>query len=425
MTAKTDSLINRVLFTILILVIYRIGSFIPVPVVDLDKVSTFANVAKSGIFGVFNSFSGGSIGRVSIFALGIMPYITSSIIIQLIVATTPELKKRKKEEGDIFQEKINQWTKYLTILIGFGQSFGISSLFVASNIHAIDPTQFKIISAFTMLCGTLILIWFGTRISIKGIGNGTSLIIFTGIIAEAPHDIGKLLNLAKNGILSPIELFVLFAIFCITVIFVVLFEKSNRMVYVQYPRQVQQFMNQNRQSVPNFLPLKINPAGVIPPIFASSIILLPSTIATIFKDSHNIIIDFIIKNLTHGTITFVLFDIVLIIFFSFFYNNIVFDADEMSAQLRKGNIFIPGIRPGEETARLFKKIMLRLSLIGALYLCVICSLPELLSPKYGYSFLIGGTGLLIVVNVITDTMAAIQTSLLPSKYEKTMKKAYR
>jgi preprotein translocase subunit SecY len=423
--SKVDSLKGKIFFTILALISYRVGSFIPVPVVNIDQLSSFVEIANKGIFSMFNAFSGGSVGRVSIFALGMMPYITSSIIVQLIVATTPELKKMKKEGGDKVQEKFNQYTKYLAVLIGFAQGFSLASFLVSVGINDIEPLNFKIISAMTFVCGTFILIWLGNRISIKGIGSGTSLIIFTGIVAEMPKDVGNILNLAKNGNITVLALFFVFAVFLAITIIVVLFEKSHRLVYIQYPRQVQQFMQQNRQTMPNFMPLKINPAGVIPPIFASSIILLPSTIAGIFKDSNNVLVQFILTNFTHGTLTFIILEIALIIFFSFFYNNVVFEPDEIANQLRKSNVFIPGTRPGTATAELFKKIMNRLSLIGAVYLSLVCSVPELLSPTYGYSFMIGGTGLLIVVNVITDTVAAIQTYLLPSRYEKTMRKSYR
>lgn len=422
---KAHSIRNKIMYTILALIIYRIVSFIPVPVINVEKLSAFSDVVNKGIFSVFNTFSGGSIARASILALGIMPYITSSIIIQLIVATTPELKKMKKEGGEKVNEKFNQWTKYLAVVIGFGQGLGLSSILSSAATPTISPLEFKIIAASTMLCGTFCLIWLGNMISMHGIGNGTSLIIFTGIVAEAPKDISRILTLAKNGAITPIELFAIFALFCATVALVVLFEKSNRLVFIQYPRQVQHAMQQQKQNSQNFLPLKINPAGVMPPIFASSIILLPSTIASIFRDSNSTIVNFIIQNFAHGTVLFIFAEIILITFFSFFYNNVVFDPEEVSNQLRKSNIFIPGTRPGQPTADLFKSIMARLSLIGALYLSIICSLPEILSPKYGYSFLIGGTGILIVVNVIQDTVTAIQTQLLPAKYEKAMRKVYK
>ena len=419
--SKERTLKDKILFTLMILIIYRIGSFIPVPVVDVNKLAAFMEMTSKGIFGVFNLFSGGSIGRCSIFALGIMPYITASIIIQLVVATTPSLKAMKKEGGEAVYEKFNQYTKYLTILIGFGQAMGISALLSASGISDASSFEFKI----TMLCGTFILIWFGNRITARGIGNGGSLIIFTGIVAESPKDIGNLLTMAKNGTISAIVVFIIFAIFIATLLVVVLFEKSNRLVYIQYPQQIQQYMQRNKQQMQNFLPLKVNPAGVIPPIFASAVILLPGTLAGAFKDSGNPIVQFILQNFMHGTPVYIVLEIFLITFFSFFYNNVVFDAKEVAENLRKSNIFIPGTRPGEATAQLFRNIMNRLSLIGAIYLSVVCTIPELVATKYGYSFMIGGTSLLIVVNVITDTIVAIQTALLPQKYAKNMRKSYK
>ena len=412
--SKDNSLKKKILFTIGVLLFYRFGSFVPVPVVDINKLTAFAEMTNKGIFGMFNIFSGGAISRCSVFALGIMPYITASIIIQLVVATTPRLKQMKKEGGEAVYEKFNQYTKYLTILIGFAQAMGISSLLSSAGVSDVDAMSFKIICASTMLCGTFILVWLGNRITASGIGNGGSLIIFTGIIAESPRDLTNLLTMAKNGTVGPIFVFVIFAIFCATMLLVVLFEKSNRLVYIQYPQQMQ-----------NFLPLKVNPAGVIPPIFASAVILLPATIASIFKDSGNVVVQFIIQNFNHGTPVFIIVDIILITFFSFFYNNVVFDAKDVAENLRKSNIFIPGTRPGEATAQLFRNIMNRLSLIGAIYLSVVCTIPELMLPRYGYSFVISGTSLLIVVNVITDTIVAIQTAMLPQKYAKTMRKTYK
>lgn len=423
--SKEKSLRKKILFTLIVLLIYRFGSYVPVPVVDINKLTAFAEMTNSGIFGMFNVFSGGAIGRCSIFALGIMPYITSSIIVQLVVATTPKLKQMKREGGEAVYEKFNQYTKLLTIFVGFAQALGISSLLVSAGVSDVNSLEFKLTCAFTMLCGTFILVWLGNRITAEGIGNGGSLIIFTGIVAEAPRDIINLLTLAKNGSIGPITIFVIFAIFCATMLLVVLFEKSNRLVYIQYPQQIQQYMQQNKQQMQNFLPLKVNPANVIPPIFASAVMLLPVTVASIFKDSGNQIAQFIIQNLNHGKPLFIVSEIILITFFSFFYNNVVFDSKDMADQLKKSNIFVPGTRPGEATAQLFRSIMNRLSLIGAIYLSIICTIPELMLPRYGYTFVISGTSLLIVVNVITDTIVAIQTAMLPQKYAKTMRKTYR
>ena len=422
---RERTLRDKIIFTIGVLLLYRFGSFIPVPVVDVNKLSAFMEMTNKGIFGMFNVFVGGAIGRCSVFALGIMPYITASIIIQLIVATTPKLKEMKKEGGEAVQELFNQYTKYLTIVVGFGQAMGISALLASSGVADANALEFKITCALTMLCGTFILVWFGNRITARGIGNGGSLIIFTGIVAESPKNIGQLLTMAKNGSISSLVVFIIFAIFIATLIVVVLFEKSNRLVYIQYPQQVQQYMRMNRQQLQNFLPLKVNPAGVIPPIFASAVILLPATLMSLFKDSTSPVAQFILANFTHGTIFYICVEVVLIVFFSFFYNNVVFDAKEVAENLRKSNIFIPGTRPGEQTAQLFRSIMNRLSLIGAIYLSIVCAIPEVIASKYGYSFMIGGTSLLIVVNVITDTIVAIQTAMLPQKYAKNVRRTYR
>lgn len=421
---KSGLIKSKILFTIFVLIFYRIGSFVPIPCIDLSKISLFSEMTKNGIFTIFNTFSGGSIARASIFALGIMPYITSSIIIQLFIATNPELKKMKKEGGEKFSTIVSKYTKYLTVPIAILQSLGISTILLSNNVNITNPYEFKLITSTTMLCGTFILIWLGDRISHSGIGNGTSLIIFTGIVGEAPKDLMNIINLSRSGKISIFELFMIFAIFVSIILLIVLIERSYKIINIQYPRQVQTMMQQNRQSLPSFMPLKLNLAGVIPPIFASSILLMPSTIASIFFNGSNTnkILITILSNFNHGTIVFIIIQAILIIFFSFFYNNVIFDPDEVSEQLKKSNVFIPGIRPGNATAAFFKQIISRLSLIGALYLVIICSAQEILSPIYGYSFLIGGTGLLIIVNVIVDTMSSIQTHLLPNRYEKSVRK---
>ena len=420
---KIDIIVKKILFTLSILIIYRVCSFIPMPCVDLGKINSFFEVSKGGFFNVFNAFSGGAIGRVSIFSLGIMPYITASIIVQLITSTSPEFKKMKKEGGDAMQEKFNQYTKLLSIVVATVQGISLSTFLLSSNITTLDATTFTCLIVMTTITSTFILLWFANRISQNGIGNGISLIVFTGIVAEMPKDIVNIFTLAKNGTIQPLSMALIFILFVVSILCVILFEKSNRLVHIQYPRQVMQHINQTKQQVPHFIPMKINPAGVMPPIFSNALLILPTTIVSLFKNSDNQVISFIIKHFTHGTLFFIIANIALISFFCFFYNNVVFDANEVSDQLRKSNIFIPGTRPGQQTAELLKKIMNKLSIIGSIYLGFICSVPEFFAPKYGYSFFIGGTGLLIVVNVISDTIAAIQSHMLPSKYDN-KKKVY-
>jgi preprotein translocase subunit SecY len=351
-----------------------------------------------------------------------MPYISASIIMQLLVMTNPEWKKEKKENPDLINNKISSYTKYLAILIGFFQSFGICT--ILSSFGALDgsDTQAKVLSALVMTTGTFILIWLADRITQKGIGNGTSMIIFTGIVAEIPKDLMNLIKMNNDGIITSLEFLMLIGIFIAMVLFIIFFERSNRLVYIQYPRQVQQMASQAKNQLPSFMPLKTNPAGVIPPIFASSVLLLPATIGSLLKGSENKLFVFLNTHLVHGSNLFILLNIVLIVFFSYFYNNIAVSSKDISERLKQSNVFIPGIRPGESTMKFFDEIIAKLSLIGGIYLCIVCNVSEIFNSKFGYSFFLGGTSLLIVINVIVDTVVLIQSELLPQKYQKTIKR---
>ena len=421
---KHQALINKILFTVGILILYRFGTHIALPLINLSKLNEFAEMSKTGVFGMLNMFSGGSISRMSIFGLGVMPYITSSIVMQLVVASVPSLKQLKSE-GEDGQRKISFYTKLLTIVIGMLQGFMFASSFIGSGVNEdiIGAGEFKLLCAVIMTISTMSLIWLGDMCTTYGVGNGTSLIIFTGIVAEAPTDLAKAFGLSQSGNITIIMLFALIAVFVATIFLVVFFERSNRLIYIQYPRQMQNFVGK-RPSIPkeNYLPLKVNTAGVIPPIFASAILILPATIVNIIGLKMSTVGNFVMTNFTHGQPVFVLCYTLLIVFFSFFYNSVIFDTDDIADNLKKSNVFIPGCRPGTATSALIKQIMGRLSLIGAAYLSVVCIIPELLSPIYGYSLLLGGTGVLIVVNVIIDTTMNIQTSILSSKYEKAFKK---
>jgi preprotein translocase subunit SecY len=422
---KKGELTKRIMFAVMILVIYRFGTYVPLPSIDLAKMAEFAKVAKSGIFGMFNVFSGGSIARISIFGLGIMPYITSSIIMQLMAASVPALKQLKTDGGEAGQRKITLYTRYLTILVGIIQGFMFAGGFVSMGLYDGTGTifMFKLTSAIIMLTSTMILIWLGELCTNKGIGNGTSLIIFAGIVAEAPRDLVNVFSLSKSGNISVLMLLLLFAVFAATIAFVVFFERANRLIYIQYPRQAQNFIGKkNQMPQENFLPLRVNTAGVVPPIFASALMLLPATFITVLGNSGSGFGDFVARHFTHGTVMYAITYVVLIVFFSFFYNSVIFDSDEIANNLKRSNVFIPGCRPGTATSELLRKIMMRLSVVGAAYLSVVCLVPEFLSPIYGYSFLLGGTGVLIVVNVIIDTVINIQTSMLSAKYEKALKK---
>lgn len=417
-----DRLKTKILYTILMLIAYRLGSYIPVPGIDVSKLANIVKLTEHGVLGMFNVFSGGSIARMSIFALSIMPYITSSIVMQLIISSNPNLKKLKTE-GDAGQRKIHQWTKYLAVFIAFFQGFalanGLESMGLFLDIDSLF--YYKIITAITLTTGTILLMWIGERISKSGIGNGISLIIFTGIVSSAPRDIVSMLSLSRNGVISFFSLFFLLAVFVGTVLFVVWVEKSNRLIPIQYPRQSYQFISQ-KDSGPkmNHLPFKINTAGVVPPIFANSLLLLPLTFTSFGASSP--LSQWIALNLNHGKLLFMVLYIVLVVFFTFFYNNLVFDTNDIANNLKKSNAFVPGVRPGASTAAFLHSILTKLSCFGAIYLVIVCVLPELLSPVYGYSFFIGGTGILIVVNVVIDTMIQIQTHLLSGRYEKAFRK---
>ena len=419
-----NSLRNKIVTTILIIMAYRFVTFVPLPFIDPAKIAEFSNLVKNGVFGMFNMLSGGSISRISVLALGIMPYITSSIIIQLLSASSETLKKLK-QDGEAGQKKINNYMRYLTIAISLFQGFMMATGFVNMGLYTgYYILYFKIYSAFVMMTGTVFLLWLSDICTAKGVGNGTSIIICTGILAEAPRDLINVLSLSKSGSISPLMLLALFAIFIATIVFVIFAERSNRLITIQYPRQAYSYMGKmDDMSKHNFLPLKLNAPGVIPPIFASAILLFPATIASISEVGKTSSIGvFLATQLTHGKPLFAICYSALIVFFCFFYNNVIFEVDDISNNLKKSGVFVPGYRPGTATSELLRKILNKLALVGASYLVIVCMVPELLSPYFGYSFLLGGTGVLIVVNVIIDTIVGIQTQIMYAKYYKNMGK---
>ena len=422
---KTDNgLRNKIFTTILIIMAYRFVTFVPLPFIDPTKIAEFSNLVKNGVFGMFNMLSGGSISRISVLALGIMPYITSSIIIQLLSASSDTLKKLK-QDGEAGQKKINNYMRYLTIGISLFQGFMMATGFVNMGLYTgYYIFYFKIYSAFVMMTGTVFLLWLSDICTAKGVGNGTSIIICTGILAEAPRDLMNVLSLSKSGSISPLMLLALFAIFIATIVFVIFAERSNRLITIQYPRQAYSYMGKmDDMSKHNFLPLKLNAPGVIPPIFASAILLFPATIASVSEVGKTSSIGvFLATQLTHGQPLFAICYSALIVFFCFFYNNVIFVVDDISNNLKKSGVFVPGYRPGAATSELLRKILNKLALVGASYLVIVCMIPELLSPYFGYSFLLGGTGVLIVVNVIIDTIVGIQTQIMYAKYYKNMGK---
>lgn len=423
MQKSNNDLAKRVLFTIAILIVYRFGSFIPIAGVDSNALATMVAQNQNGILGMFNMLSGGSLGRMSIFALAIMPYITSSIIIQLLSIAYKPIENLKKE-GEAGRKKINQLSRYLTVLLAGFQAYGIavgleSTVTSTGPVVIVESFIFKITTVITLVVGTILLMWLGEQITAKGIGNGTSLIIFVGIVAGVPSSIINMFELSRKGGISPLLVIMIFlgVVFIITTI--IFFEKAQRKVFIQYPKR--QVGNKVYGGDATHMPLKLNTSGVIPPIFASSILLFPVTI-TNFSSGNSEIVAWISYHLGHGKPLYILLYFGLILFFSFFYTAIVFNSEETANNLRKYGAYIPGRRPGNNTSEYFDYLLTRLTVLGSLYLSFICIIPEVLMNKYAISFSLSGTSFLIVVNVILDTFAQIQTHLFSSKYEGLMKK---
>jgi preprotein translocase subunit SecY len=370
-------------------------------------------------------FSGGALGRMTVFALNIMPYISASIIVQLMTAAVPSLEALKKE-GETGRKRLNQYTRYLTVLIALFQSYGIAvgleGMQGAHGPAVIHPGPFFILSCVvTLVGGTMFLMWLGEQITARGVGNGISLIIFAGIIANAPNALGNLLELGRTGALSPFFIVVFIAVALAVITFVVFMERAQRRVVIQYPkRQVGQRMFGGDST---HMPLKLNTSGVIPPIFASSILLIPATIAGFSSQNPGSWTSFVAQQLAHGAPLYLVLYAGLIIFFSYFYTAVVFNPQETADNLKKYGGFVPGIRPGTATADYFDRVLTRLTTVGALYLCAVCLLPEILISRFGVPFYFGGTSLMIIVSVTMDTVTQIQSHLLAHQYEGLIRKS--
>ena len=418
-----NDLVSRIVFTILILIVCRFGSFIPIPGIDSIALSSVAAKNQSGILGMFNMLSGGSLGRMSIFALAIMPYITASIIIQLMSVAYKPLENLKKE-GEVGKRKVNQLSRYLTVLLASFQAYGVA-LSLESIVTNTGPVVilagffFRVTTVITLVVGTMLLMWLGEQITQRGIGNGTSLIIFIGIISGVPSAIISMFELSRKGALSPLIAIAVCIGVVVLIAIIIFFEKAQRKLLVQYPKR--QIGNKIYGGEATYMPLKLNTSGVIPPIFASSILLFPATLAN-FSNSNSETMGMLTYYLGHGKPVYILLYVALIMFFSFFYTAIVFNSEETANNLRKYGAYIPGKRPGKNTSDYFDYILTRLTVIGGIYLSVICVIPELLMNKYVISLSLGGTSFLIVVNVVLDTLTQIQTYLFSSKYEGLMKK---
>lgn len=423
-----SQLLRRILFTLSILAFYRIGSFVPLPFVDVSMLSHFSDRISDGIFGMFDMLSGGSLSRMSVFALGIVPYITSSIIVQLLTISFDSLKNLK-QEGESGQIKINQYTRYLCFAIAFMQGYAIASTLGANNmflgIEKYGSFYHKFVVSLTLASGTFLLLWLGEKITSKGLGNGASLIIFTGIVTEFPKIFISFFELARSGAMNPFIAFLFLGIFLASIAFVIFAEKSYRIIKIQHHGRNMMQGGRAANGMLNELPLKINPPGVIPPIFASSLLLLPTTILSFAGTGEVGILERIVFLFSHGRPMFIVFYITLIMFFTFFYTEVVFNVKEIADNFRKSNYFIHGIRPGDSTVTYLRATMKKLCFIGGSYLCIVCIIPELFAASYGQSFIIGGTSVLIIVNVITDTFSQIQSYLLSSKYSKFMQKIKR
>lgn len=419
---KYGDLSKRLWFLLGALIVFRIGTFIPVPGIDPVVLDELFKQQKGGILGMFNMFSGGALSRFSIFALGIMPYISASIIMQLATIAVPQLEQLKKE-GEAGRRKITQYTRYATLGLAVFQAFGIAVALQAQPGLVIHPGyMFQLTTMVTLVTGTMFLMWLGEQITERGLGNGISLIIFAGIAAGLPSAIGSTLELVRTGAFSiPLVLFLLLGAFAVTAL-VVFVERGQRKVLVNYAKR--QVGNKIYGGQASHLPLKLNMAGVIPPIFASSIILFPATLAGWFGSGQNMFwLRDISEKLSPGQPIYVLLYAAAIVFFCFFYTALVFSPKETADNLKKSGAFLPGIRPGEQTAKYIERVMLRLTLVGAVYITLVCLLPEFLVIKWNVPFYFGGTSLLILVVVTMDFMAQVQSYLMTHQYEGLLKKA--
>tara|TARA_A100001011_G_scaffold362645_1_gene411883 strand:- start:2515 stop:3795 length:1281 start_codon:yes stop_codon:yes gene_type:complete len=418
-SSQTNDLRNRILFTILILAIYRLGTFVPLPGIDPEQLQIMMDSNQKGLLGMFNVFAGGAVSRMAIFALGIMPYISSSIIVQLLTGVT-DYFKNLKSQGEVGRQKITQITRYGTVLLATVQGYGLAVGLESSADLVINPgVFFKVSTVTTIVAGTIFLMWLGEQITQRGIGNGISLIIFSGIVAEIPRALVTTFELGRTGAISTLMIIFIFILLIITILFIVFMERALRKILINYPKR--QMGNKMYGGESSHLPLKINSAGVIPAIFASALLLLPVTFSN-FNVSQNETFLNISSYFSQGQPLYMILYASGIIFFTFFYTSITFNPNETAENLRKYGGFIPGIRPGESTALYIDTILTRLTTIGALYLTLVCLMPEFLIANYPIPFYLGGASVLIVVVVAIDTVTQVQTRLMSSQYEQLIKK---
>ena len=412
---KAKDLQRRIFYALGLLIVYRIGTYIPVPGIDAGQLRSFFEQANTGIGGMLNMFTGGAVGRMAIFALGIMPYITSSIIMQLLASMVPQLEQLKKE-GEQGRKKINQYTRYGTVFLAFFQAYGISVGLESQGLASDPGWYFRASCIITLVGGTMFLMWLGEQITARGIGNGISLIIFVGIVAELPAALAQFFASGRSGVISPLVILAVIAMVVVVIGLVVYLERALRKIHIQYPRrQVGMKMYGGDSSS---LPVKLNPSGVIPAIFASSLLLLPTTVVTFAQDDSTGILATVAAYLGPGQPMYYMFFGGMIIFFTYFYTlNVAFKPDEVADNLKKQGGFVPGIRPGERTAQYLEYVVMRTLVLGSGYLAAVCLLPEVLRSQFAIPFYFGGTSLLIVVSVTMDTITQIQSHMLAYQYE--------
>ncbi len=412
---KATELRQRILFTIGLLMVYRLGTYIPVPGIDAGELRVFMERASAGIGGMLNMFTGGAISRMGIFALGIMPYISASIIVQLLAAMWAPLEQLKKE-GEAGRKKLNQYTRYGTVALATFQAYGLAVSLESGGLVHEPGWYFRVACVITLVGGTMFLMWLGEQITNRGIGNGISLIIFVGIIAESPAALARLFESGRTGAISPVIIIAVILVVLATVAFVVFMERSLRKIHIQYPRR--QVGMKIYDGGSSHLPIKVNPAGVIPAIFASSLLLLPTTIATFSGGQTGPIMSTILAYFGPGQPLYILFFAAMVVFFTYFYtHNVAFKTDDVADNLKNQNGFIPGIRPGKRTSEYLTYVVDRVLVLGAGYLALVCLLPEIMHSRLAVPFYFGGTSVLIVVSVTMDTIQQIQSHLLAHQYE--------
>ena len=418
---KATELRSRILFTIGLLMVYRLGTFIPVPGIDAGALRNFMEQAQTGIGGILSMFTGGALSRMGIFALGIMPYISASIIVQLMASMYEPLKQLKKE-GEQGRKKINQYTRYFTVILATFQAYALAASLESGNLASDPGLFFRLACVITLVGGTMFLMWIGEQITARGIGNGVSLIIFVGIIAEIPAHTAQFLSQGRSGAISPWVIVGVLAMVVVLLAFVVFMERSLRKIHIQYPRR--QVGMKVYDGGSSHLPIKVNPAGVIPAIFASALLLLPTTLATFSGGSTNIVLSTLLAYFGPGQPLYLVFFAGMIVFFTYFYTReVAFKTDEVAENLKNQNGFVPGIRPGKKTAEYLDYVVTRILVLGSAYLALVALLPEIVRNQLSIPFYFGGTSVLIIVSVGMDTIQQIQSHLLAHQYEGLIEKS--